>query len=110
MKIMSQNMYCPLDDDWINYRDKLKVLAGKVEEMHTNTEVLKAHASHLQKLDKLEIIADSISLMKDKLLDKATTRDDRATYVMGGVIFVLVLIIGFLLTGETTGLIGALHR
>lgn len=115
------NMFCPLDDDWINYKTRLIKLAEKIESTDHGMEILKSHVGHLTKLDKLENIAASMLDIKDSLLEAATGKNqiDKETvqrlmktqgYIFGLVILALTVILVFLLTGESSGWVGSLHR
>lgn len=86
----------------------------KIVESHMHTQEILAHTQYLRHLEVLPEI-------KESLLNAAIGKNhvDAATHKLivrtlcacfSGMITVLVIIIGFLLTGEKMGLIGALHR
>lgn len=86
----------------------------KIGESHLNTREILTHVQYLRHLEVLPEI-------KDNLLSAAIGKDhiDSVTHRLvvrtlcacfGGVMAVLIVVIGFLLTGEKLGIIGALHR
>lgn len=91
-------------------KDLLEDFDERLRETQYGVRSMNKYASHLEKLDKLDVIASSITEMKDKLLKTAIDKDSRATKTMGWVILALASIIVFLLVGEMNGWIGTLHR
>lgn len=86
----------------------------KIGETHQATREILAHAKYLKHLE-------SLTEIKENLLEAAIGKNhiDSATHRLvvktlcacfGGVMAVLLVVIGFLLTGEKLGIIGALHR
>lgn len=94
---------CQLSDQWEEHRKEAKDAIYKVDEMSTNMGLIIEHTQHLKKLDKLDIIAES-------LLNAATGKDQMPTktahliFKMFGVVMLgLIFVIVFLLTGQKLG-------
>lgn len=100
MKNLNGSFECGLQDD----------VKQQITEVHSTMTTLLEHTQHLTKLDCLERI-------ENKLLTAATGKDHvpmpiakSVIKILGAVCIVLVVCIAFLLTGETFGVIGSLHR
>lgn len=96
---------CPLANEWHEIRGSYKTMLLEVRDTNKSMQTLLKYGEHLQKLDALEDIRDS-------LLDSATGRSQIDTKtagmifkIFGIVIFALLLVIVFLLTGEKLGIL-----
>lgn len=94
---------CDVSSDW-------KTIREKIVETHSVSVTLGKYLPHLEKLDALEDI-------KDHLMDAATGKNQLdikvATLlfkILGITIVALLFVIIFLLTGESMGILGVLHR
>lgn len=98
---------CPLADNWQYYRAQLSEATSRVDKIDHGMNSIATHAHHLE----------SLTEIKDRLLDAATGGNhvplkvflmviSVMTVIIAGLIFTIV----FLLTGEAAGWIGALNR
>lgn len=101
---------CPLSESWNEIKGSYQKMLLEVHDTHRIMHELMTHTKHLSKLDALEDIRDS-------LLDSATGKShiDIKTAgmlfkILGAVIFALLLVIVFLLTGEKLGILNLLHH
>lgn len=109
-----------MNGSWSQYQKEFTSMASKIETIHDGIEEFKGHVSHLSKLD---TIADAVVDMKDNLVSVATGRSqipldvakelfsqnrqgsNAITKILSAVIVLLLAVIGFLLIGESSGLI-----
>jgi hypothetical protein len=82
----------------------------KVDAMHEDISEMKLYLPHLEKLE-------ALSDIKSHLMSAATGKNHIETQtailifkILGGVIFALLIVVVFLLTGEHFGVLGGLHR
>lgn len=103
-------MECDFLKVWEEHKSELLRMSQRVGDLHVNMANIMQHTKHLEKLDALTDIRDS-------LIGPATGRDQLQTKtamsifrILGIVIIGLLLTIVFLLTGENFGWLGTLHR
>lgn len=100
---------------WEEHRVEIKDIMQKTDSMHTMMSQLLQNTQPIS--TKLDAVVDAIKDMKVGLMDAATGRDQIPTNVamyvlkvLGWVIFGLMIVIVFLLTGSHFGWIGQLHQ
>jgi hypothetical protein len=99
--------HCPIWEEWRAYMARADRAFIQVNTMHGGINDVVENTKHLR----------ALSDIRDRILDSATGRDHIPTKVVlvvlatfGTVILGLTFTIVFLLTGEATGWINALHR
>lgn len=98
------------DDEWIEYRERADRVESVVKEIHSQNQTLVNHTAHLQKLD-------ALSEIKDSLLSAAIGRTQLDLgiaklifWLMGAVMLGELFVIVFLLTGEKLGILQLLQH
>lgn len=111
---------CPVREDWEEHKEDITHLVNSMAHVLS-------YAKHLEKLDQLDIIANSITSMEVRLLNAATGRDQvptevvqkmlgvvttantRIMWVFSSIAVGLLTVIVFLLTGAKLGILPPLH-
>ena len=119
-----EKVLCIEYDEWVQHRKETQETSRKVDEMRLVLGKILGHTEHLSKLD---VIATAIVDMKEHLISAVVGKDHVPTKthdlmfaqmarvnsfnykVLAAVSLGLLVIIVFLLTGETLGWINPLH-
>lgn len=90
---------CPVADDWLNHTMKAEQAIKKVDTMHELLENIQQHTVHLQKLDNLDLLVEAVT-GKNEQDNKLVILISK---IFGVAIVGLVIVIVFLLTGQSFG-------
>lgn len=123
----NHGLECPVGEEWPKHMAQAKAAMEDVAELKGTMLNILTYVEHLEKLDKLEVIASAITSMEDKLLNAATGRDQIPTNVVtnmlntvdksrasivrifSAIVAGLIFVIVFLLTGTHYGFLPPLH-
>lgn len=104
---------CEQFDKW---QQEFNPILKEVQHMGPALKTVIENTEHLTKLDNLENMSTTLSIMNNKMVDRLSGNNqwdgkvvNMLTYILGGVIFCLSFIVVFLLTGERLGLFKLIH-